>query len=300
MEDPAYCCQRCHYKTQEKGNFVRHLKKKKTCNPTYSNISASAILNDVCPPKSSAFVCSSCHKSYINYSSYRRHVRTCQHNETENVMKELHELRIGQQKLFDHIQTLNHMSQTNSNNQNSNNTQTNSNNTVTQHIVINAFGKEDIAHITQHPNVKRFIAECLRNQAPGLCEYISKKHLNKDCPGNQNVRMLNKKDGLMDVFDGKEWKLDAASRIVEKLLAYAEVEIKEILNQDVIDKHMQIAADEFMEGTGIYLDWDLNGENYEYESGIDEDPNDVQKRKMKRFLTKMVCEYVHRFSKTKV
>jgi hypothetical protein len=178
-------------------------------------------------------------------------------------------------------------------------------NNVTQNIVINAFGKEDISYITDHPNAQRFITKCLRNQAPGLCEFISKKHLNTAHPENQNIRKMNKKDEFMDIFDGKEWQIDAASRVVEKMLAHAEGDIKQILNasreqRNPADKSLTIAVNEFMEGTGSYLDWDLSIESdYDGESSdIDEDVSESEKRRIKKQMSRLLCEYVYRFSKT--
>ena len=71
MEESRYKCPRCHYKTDSKSHFVKHLHIKTPCPSLHSNTSAVDILSSLNQEK--AFKCPHCDKSFVHASNLSRH-----------------------------------------------------------------------------------------------------------------------------------------------------------------------------------------------------------------------------------
>jgi hypothetical protein len=71
-------------------------------------------------------------------------------------------------------------------------------------VIINAFGKEDISHITPE-----FINKCIRMaNNTGIHNMVKEVHLNPNIPSNHNVRIRSCKKQLMEVFnDEQRWQV---------------------------------------------------------------------------------------------
>jgi hypothetical protein len=310
-----FTCKRCGFSSKYKSCLKTHLTRMYPCDPTLEDLSREALLNDLQPnirPKT--FPCPSCQSLFTSRQGVHAHKKIChsyqQQNQSKTVTREEYD-KLQQQFADLQRQLLTQQPQciTASHiNNNSNNTNTNSHNTInnTQHITVNAFGNEDVSGLTSHPNFKNFLIKCLKDQSEGLCEYLRKKHLNGSQPHNNNLRKRNKKTQFIDYYTGSEWRIAAAEKVVDNMLVYAESDIQKVLNDAIPDKRLKYAATEFMEGTGTFLEWNLNGEHYEYEDddehdcNVDEDRQvalDRQKQKIKQRICMLVCEYIHRFSK---
>lgn len=193
------------------------------------------------------------------------------------------------------VETLNNNIQTHIQNQ------TNNNNNI--QININAYGKEDMSYIKDHPNFKRFMLKCFSQQHNGLCEYVSKKHFHPDHPENHNIRKLNKKDNFIQVHDGKKWKTDfkkiAMDDLFTKIAGDFRTFLQEAFSDAPMDTRAKAAVDRFMEAVGTHLEWDLNCDNYEFE---DDECDDLEKEKndMKKDIFDLVCEHVYQESKSVV
>jgi hypothetical protein len=203
-------------------------------------------------------------------------------------------------------------SQTNGNTltTNSHNNSNNTNN-IQQNITINAFGKEDISYITNHPSCKNwFLNKCIKPQILGLCEFLSKKHLNPNHPENQTLQKLVKKDKYMEYFDGKAWKLSFVDTVLDDALARMEKDFQECAKQLPSDPRTTRFLRNFMDNVGEPLSWDLDNENFTYKednsdsddgdssSSSDED-SEAEKEEVKRKIFEIMCEYVYRHSKDK-
>lgn len=287
-------CERCRYTAKTKANLIRHLRKQAPCASSFSSRSVEDILTDMVKEKK--YSCSVCSKGFTNEQSKRRHERSCENVER---LKLLEDLKTIQEQHVKELQCLREELQKSTASTNI----VNSNNTINnfqQNITINAFGKEDISYISHHPNLSRFLAKCLKEQSEGLCEYIAKKHLNHSHPENNNIRKLNKKDKFIDYYNGNEWKISNADRMLEKILTGAEEDIQRFVNENPPDRNLRNAANAFMEGTGVSLSWNLNGDNYEFdEEDIGGDDGEKRKKQIKQHIFGLLCEYVYRYSKNK-
>jgi uncharacterized C2H2 Zn-finger protein len=67
-----YKCERCHYTTDYKTHYVRHLQKQIDCPPTHSSTELSVLFEKLMKPK--AFQCQHCSKSFAFKKNLTRHV----------------------------------------------------------------------------------------------------------------------------------------------------------------------------------------------------------------------------------
>jgi uncharacterized C2H2 Zn-finger protein len=69
-----YQCERCHYTTDRRNNFQKHLEKTIPCSPTHSDTKLSVLLESLMKPK--AFQCEQCEKSFSFLKNLTRHIDT--------------------------------------------------------------------------------------------------------------------------------------------------------------------------------------------------------------------------------
>lgn len=94
-----------------------------------------------------------------------------------------------------------------------NNTQ--NNNTQNNTVIINAFGKEDISHITPE-----FISRCIRMaNNTGIHNMVKEVHLNPNVPSNHNVRVRSSKKELMEIFnDESRWQIQDKTFTLDNII----------------------------------------------------------------------------------
>jgi len=101
--------------------------------------------------------------------------------------------------------TVNNQYNNNSNNikiVNSDNNVINSNNTnITNNIIINNYGEEDLSYLSDD-NLKEYIID----QSCGLLKCIKDIHFNPEHPENKNIRILNKKQPYLQVLKDNKWE----------------------------------------------------------------------------------------------
>jgi hypothetical protein len=84
---------------------------------------------------------------------------------------------------------------------------------VTNNVIVNAFGQEDVEHITP-----AFLDQCVRRTNKGMVELIEKIHFNKDKAENRNLKATNVKVPLIRYHDGTTWKYGRKDRILDQLV----------------------------------------------------------------------------------
>ena len=67
---------------------------------------------------------------------------------------------------------------------------------------INPFGKEDISFLTNG-----IMKNIFQNPDVGIAQLIRLIHFNPEIPQNQNVRLKNKKEPYLNVFNGQNWEI---------------------------------------------------------------------------------------------
>lgn len=101
--------------------------------------------------------------------------------------------------------TINNQYNNNSNNikiVNSDNNVINSNNTnITNNIIINNYGEEDLSYLSDD-DLKEYII----GQSWGLLKCIKDIHFNPEHPENKNIRILNKKQPYLQVLKDNKWE----------------------------------------------------------------------------------------------
>lgn len=183
-ENAKYNCPRCHYKTDDKFNYLKHLNRKKPCQTLYSSEQRSEIITAITLDKE--FKCDKCPKSFSQIQGLCRH---------KKVHANEHSVAI----------TNNENSNNTTNNEHSHNTNIDShdhiNNITIEHLTIQLlpFGKEDMSTIQ---NDQEFLNKCIQQGIERAIPLIVKQiFLNKELPQNMNVKMgTNHEPAEMMVF----------------------------------------------------------------------------------------------------
>ena len=174
MENPntsRYNCPRCHYKTDDRTNYIKHLNRKTPCASLYSQQTQADILSSIEKP----YKCPHCSKSFSQPFGLSRHKKT---HTAEEIAASI---------------AIN----SNSNNTHNSNNTTNikdshdtiNNNITIEHLTIQLlpFGKEDLSTIQNDTEfLNRCISEGVERAIPIIVKQI---FLNNDLPQNQNIRL---------------------------------------------------------------------------------------------------------------
>lgn len=282
-----YACSRCGYCTDVKSNLVRHLRKRTACRPTQEDVPREDILHELGLEKEETeWVCTICKETFTSRASMYRHKRECKEREENQERKRYEELESRIRELEDKNatlihQTVNHVS--------------NVNKGTINHITINAVGKEDIRHLTEHVRFKDFMVRCIRDKVEGVCNYLVKKHFDPAHPENHNIKKVNKKDEFMECYDGRKWKVRYAEDILEDIFMNIQKDFADFVDQALTENGSikKVWMDNFMKQVGCPLEWDLSNDAYEFQHEVDEET----KRKLRNKIYKLACEYIYRHSK---
>ena len=207
-----YKCPRCHYSTDRKSNILYHLNKKIICTPKFLDTPIDNIKSnldkDVMEKKTHK--CEHCDKAFSHSSGLTRHMKV--HITTNNTTNN----NINSSTNQSHNTTTYNNSHNNTNSHNTTN--------VTNNITINLlpFGKENIEHVLNDPDLlDRCMKEMLSQGIPDLVETI---HLNQDVPENQNVKHKREhKPSKMKVYTENatgecEWQTVDAQSLADKII----------------------------------------------------------------------------------
>ena len=222
-----YECSFCHRTFDKKFNFDRHRRHVKYC--VESNIPQ---ITKAPEPKLEKEKCDNCGKSFKNKFTLKRHqLKHCQKIEEintsslptkqENEFKKMITKTIDEIKKEDNVVVAN-ITINNYPNQKNTIKQTN----IINNYNMNAFGKEDLSHITDE-----VIKNIFSNPSSSVIKMIKEIHFNEQCPENMNVRQPNLKINLVDLFNGVDWEKHNKEDVIHNLIASK----KDILD-DVIDK----------------------------------------------------------------
>jgi uncharacterized C2H2 Zn-finger protein len=248
-ENNTYECLKCHKCFPYKSQCIRHVNSKfdcivKTINDT-NNDTNNNLLNDTENDINNdtnnnslitiekEYRCDKCFKTYSTKKTLNRHINGfCKGLSLDNAEKMLDTINDLKKELND-TKLIN---TTNIGNINGNqNTMINSNNT--QNITINAYGKEDLSHITDN-DYKKIFNKCM-SAIPMLIELI---HFNENKKENANVCISNIKSPNAHIYDGNKWILRKKNEIIDdlydnncSLILDKFDNLKNILNQKTID-----------------------------------------------------------------
>ena len=207
-EDNVYKCKRCGYSSAQKGNVITHLKRKRVCSPTVSDIPVDELLKEFVNVRSGEFVCEWCNERYAYNNSLLRHVRKCS-------------ARLQQQQEDDngdgsaqHINNITNIT-TNNNNQNNINIQNNIHNH--NHYMIVPFGSEDTEFLFED-RFRKIMAKCVAEPMKGVQHIIKLVHFNQDRPEYQNICIPNISRPHALCYDGTSWTISNKDDVLKKIV----------------------------------------------------------------------------------
>jgi len=262
---PEYKCVCCNYFTKIKTQYLRHLKSQKhqrlshqdtpkaekndkiyqnlhnfphfsTFSPHFSTFSPH--FYDKNELKSAHLECRFCKKSFSRSDSLQRHLRdNCREvekfQEKERQYDDL--LRLLEKEREDHREqlgmVLEKVGNTTINNQTNHLTQNNT-------VQINNYGSENLDMLTD-----KFMKKMISFPYTAIPKMIKKIHFNDNYPENMNIRMLNKRDGKLQILKQNKWtyvdKKEHLSQLIDEknyLLDQYYEDNKSNLNHSLIDR----------------------------------------------------------------
>ena len=222
---PIYCCETCKKTFEFKTDYVRHINKKFKCK-TEDETTNENLIKDA----NNMYICNKCNKIFEYKSQFMIHINSkfsCIENDKtddkinlnkENNKDDLLQLinvlknELIEEKNKNKVQNMPSNGNVEINGNNNTTTNTNNSNNVTNNILINAYGKEDLSHITDN-DYKTLFTKC-NSLIPMLIELI---HYNKDKPENTNVYISNIKSPNAYVYDGNKWILRNKSELIDDI-----------------------------------------------------------------------------------
>jgi transcription elongation factor Elf1 len=283
-----YQCERCHHISKSISDHRKHLNREFPCPSTFSSTDTSILFRKSYIREDKPFGCSFCIKRFSSNKTLKHHLNTIHSNCVQQV-----------QPSENHMHAPVNVTAAHDANVNVNNGQID--NSVNITLNINALGKEDVGYITNHTHFQRFVIKCVKEQADGLCTYLTKRHMHPNHPENHNIRKLHKKEDVMEFFDGTEWKLNRSEKVLETVLTEVEKDFQNCIDclDEPVDGNIKKALDRFMESIGTALEWDLSSMNYDFKQDDIDEPSPTEKQRCKRRFIKLLCEIIYRFSRQK-
>lgn len=80
-------------------------------------------------------------------------------------------------------------------------------------IEINAFGKENMSKISDD-----VMSKVIKNPESGIPLLVERIHFNPEIPYNMNIKMTNKKDDYLNVYNGKLWECVDKQKTIHNLI----------------------------------------------------------------------------------
>lgn len=246
----TYKCKRCHYETQYKCAYIKHLERKLPCEVKHQDVQVSELLQEVKKPVVvTRFQCEYCGKYFNQSQGKYQHKQRCK-AKTQSVEERLDELQSKVSYLESKNKALETIVSQVGASSNSTGEHANviiNNGTINQNnvYILNNFGNENLDHITHD-----FIKYCIMNNVSGMKSLIEKIHFSEEAPENKNVRMRSLKNNLVEVHNDNRWIVkdvqDATETMIRKgcniFNAYYCDEENGIREQDINDLESKIQS----------------------------------------------------------
>ena len=236
-----YKCERCHYIAKQKVHYKNHLNRKNPCKAIHSTITIKELLDKLNKQKE-GYACNKCNKIFKTRQSKYQHQKKCKMDlvikkqEEENILIRL-ENRI---KELEEKQKLNTHSNTHIENQNitQNNIETQNNIVINFTNEITDKNKSYLLH-----NLKRTLEGYgnlnsieIAEKIPVIMRNLLKNiHFDKDSPKYHNLRLKNKDDKNMNVYENDKWNEVGVKKKINEIILYLCDIISEIGGDDDFD-----------------------------------------------------------------
>ena len=242
-KNEIFICNKCHQQFAYKSHYQRHIDNKFSCvgNDTIITVDTT---NTIQNKESKNYQCINCYKWYATKRSLNAHqhevCKISQENKNNNMMDIINNLK---KELEKKDKIINNISNSTVNNGTINDSAINNgtvNNTNNTNITINAYGKEDLSHITE-TDYKNIFNKC-NSAIPMLIDLV---HFNEDKPENANVYISNMRSQFAYIYDGKKWILKNKDELIDDIydnkciiLLEKYDDLKNILN-DITIRHFE-------------------------------------------------------------
>jgi hypothetical protein len=236
-------CERCGYKTGDRSNFIKHLNRKKVCQPLLKDVDVRELLEKMRfkeeDPKA-IHTCDFCSHSFKTRQGKHKHLKICKGvvDEESLIMKLQAQLQQIQQQL---------KSTTVVGNQNNGTIINNINNITNIDNTIRSFGHENMDAIPPD-----FVRSCWMNlEFRPLFENL---HYDPNFPENNNIRLKSAKRQQLEIFKDDKWKITPFKTGLNEILlrlhnvfdAYYKKNKNEVL-EDVGEEELDILLDQLDE-----------------------------------------------------
>lgn len=227
-----YICPRCHYSTNHKGHFVRHIHNKRLCSNTFSDVSLDNLRLEFASEGLKTYQCDQCNKYFKTRSGLAYHrpicieaiepivTNTTIHKSACQQDAQLIELTEEVKKLKNMIT---HIQSSSYNAQIINNGDIKAlDNSHHQHLHfhLNAFGNETKEHIS-----REFAIECFKKGAYGILDMLDKIYFDNNAPENHNIKIRSLKNMLVEVFKDPHWEVRGFHDTVDGMISMSRNEI---------------------------------------------------------------------------
>jgi len=208
-------CNKCHQQFAYKSQYQRHIDNKFSCigNDMIITVDATDTIQN---KESKKYQCEHCYKWYTTKRSLNAHqqevCKMSQENKKNNMIDIINNLKKEIEKK-DNI--INNISNSTINNGTINDSAINNgtvNNTNNTNITINAYGKEDLSHITD-TDYKNIFNKC-NSAIPMLIDLV---HFNEKKTENANVYISNMRSQYAYIYDGKKWILKNKDELIDDI-----------------------------------------------------------------------------------
>lgn len=218
---PKYICESCVFETNLKGNYNQHLRTKKhlknisrkknesqlTPNDSQLTPNDSQIEKTIKVETKKTFSCPNCGLEFTRKNNLNRHLKVSCKIKHQNEYKQLYEnekkknetIQAEKQELFKKIDKLISCVGNTTN--------------ITNNIVLNCFGNEDLSHITD--NYKTSLLKIPYEMIPRLIQAI---HFNNSKPENNNIYLPNKKEPFVKIYKDSKWVYESKKETINKLI----------------------------------------------------------------------------------
>ena len=223
-----FICERCGYSSIYKSNLRNHLNRKNKCNPIIKDIGIvelKAKMNQnhpneskmnpneskMNPNESKKYICKFCVQVYSTNSNLHKHMKKCpsiekyDKNDADKILNYIKILDKERKQLTKKIEEL-LIKGTVTNN-------TNNNIMNQQNIIINNYGKENLDYITPD-----YLTELLKKPFGAIQSLLKTLHFNEEHPENNNIKIPNKKEKYVTVYNSGNWEFKNKKDVIENIV----------------------------------------------------------------------------------
>lgn len=245
-------CERCGYKTNDRSNFLKHLKRKNVCEPLLKDVLVKELLEKAMfkekDPRA-VHKCKTCSSTFTTPQAKCRHSKTCKgKNKSIGVVDGQESVIMKLQTQLDEIQEELKKAKTIGIGNQNNGTIINNNITnIDNSVNVKSFGHENMDAVPPD-----FIRSCWMNLE--FRQLFENLHYDPNFPENNNIRLKSAKRQQLEIYKDDKWKITPFKVGLDEILmrlhsifdAYYKKNRNDVL-EDVGEEELDILLDQLDE-----------------------------------------------------